>query len=688
MSRNLLDQETSPYLLLHKDNPVHWRPWGPDALAEAEASGKPILLSVGYTACHWCHVMNHESFADAQTAALMNELYIPIKVDREERPDIDQIYQTAANFMGHSGGWPLTMFLTPGGEPFFAGTYFPVEARQGSPAFKTVLADVAKLYREQPDTAADTAARVQTSFVNLWGRDLRGAFDPTMLDSSAIRIGQRFDVFFGGLSGAPKFPSLALVELLWRAYLRSGIVPFDQLVQTTLVNQCMGGIYDHIGGGFARYATDERWMVPHFEKMLYDNALFLSTLTLVWQHNRHPLYRERIEETVDWVLREMRVEQGFASSLDADSDGEEGKYYLWSEAEIDAALAGTFAKLFKGVYQIQRDGNIRPGANAIMRSAAAPYPLSEPDEALLKKQRGLLLAARQKRTAPVRDDKVIADCNGMMIASLATAGAVFRKTGWTGAAVRAFEFVEQTLGDGDRLYHSWRDGKRKHTGFADDYAHMARAALALWETVKDPRYLERARAWVHVLNEHFWDTQNGGYFFTPDDGDPLIVRARSVFDQSYPCANGVMVGVLAQLYFATADTSYRDRANALVDGFTGEIGRVYISMGSFLNGLEMLMTGLQIVVVGPLTNPKTHELLSAVMGRSLPNKTLLLVDPSQSLPEGHPAFGKTMQNGQPTAYICQRQTCSIPITNPVTLSQSLQLPPQPVQLSATSQTIN
>jgi len=688
MSRNLLDQETSPYLLLHKDNPVHWRPWGPDALAEAEASGKPILLSVGYTACHWCHVMNHESFADAQTAALMNELYIPIKVDREERPDIDQIYQTAANFMGHTGGWPLTMFLTPGGEPFFAGTYFPVEARQGSPAFKTVLADVAKLYREQPDTAADTAARVQTSFVNLWGRDLRGAFDPTMLDSSAIRIGQRFDVFFGGLSGAPKFPSLALVELLWRAYLRSGIVPFDQLVQTTLVNQCMGGIYDHIGGGFARYATDERWMVPHFEKMLYDNALFLGTLTLVWQHNRHPLYRERIEETVDWVLREMRVEQGFASSLDADSDGEEGKYYLWSEAEIDAALAGTFAKLFKGVYQIQRDGNIRPGANAIMRSAAAPYPLSEPDEALLKKQRGLLLAARQKRTAPVRDDKVIADCNGMMIASLATAGAVFRKTGWTGAAVRAFEFVEQTLGDGDRLYHSWRDGKRKHTGFADDYAHMARAALALWETVKDPRYLERARAWVHVLNEHFWDTQNGGYFFTPDDGDPLIVRARSVFDQSYPCANGVMVGVLAQLYFATADTSYRDRANALVDGFTGEIGRVYISMGSFLNGLEMLMTGLQIVVVGPLTNPKTHELLSAVMGRSLPNKTLLLVDPSQSLPEGHPAFGKTMQNGQPTAYICQRQTCSIPITNPVTLSQSLQLPPQPVQLSATSQTIN
>ena len=688
MSRNLLDQETSPYLLLHKDNPVHWRPWGPDALAEAEASGKPILLSVGYTACHWCHVMNHESFADAQTAALMNELYIPIKVDREERPDIDQIYQTAANFMGHTGGWPLTMFLTPGGEPFFAGTYFPVEARQGSPAFKTVLADVAKLYREQPDTAADTAARVQTSFVNLWGRDLRGAFDPTMLDSSAIRIGQRFDVFFGGLSGAPKFPSLALVELLWRAYLRSGIVPFDQLVQTTLVNQCMGGIYDHIGGGFARYATDERWMVPHFEKMLYDNALFLGTLTLVWQHNRHPLYRERIEETVDWVLREMRVEQGFASSLDADSDGEEGKYYLWSEAEIDAALAGTFAKLFKGVYQIQRDGNIRPGANAIMRSAAAPYPLSEPDEALLKTQRGLLLAARQKRTAPVRDDKVIADCNGMMIASLATAGAVFRKTGWTGAAVRAFEFVEQTLGDGDRLYHSWRDGKRKHTGFADDYAHMARAALALWETVKDPRYLERARAWVHVLNEHFWDTQNGGYFFTPDDGDPLIVRARSVFDQSYPCANGVMVGVLAQLYFATADTSYRDRANALVDGFTGEIGRVYISMGSFLNGLEMLMTGLQIVVVGPLTNPKTHELLSAVMGRSLPNKTLLLVDPSQSLPEGHPAFGKTMQNGQPTAYICQRQTCSIPITNPVTLSQSLQLPPQPVQLSATSQTIN
>jgi uncharacterized protein len=675
MSRNQLDQETSPYLLQHKDNPVHWRAWGPEALAEAQADNKPILLSIGYTACHWCHVMEHESFADPETAALMNELFVNIKVDREERPDVDQVYQTAANLMGHNGGWPLTMFLTPAGEPFFASAYIPNEARFGSPAFKTVMSDVARIYREQPDAVTNTATNVQASFTQLWGRDLRGPFDASMLDASAVRIGQRFDMFNGGVTGAPKFPSLGLVELLWRAYLRSGTAQFEQLVQTTLVSQCMGGLYDHVGGGFARYSTDDRWMVPHFEKMLYDNAAFISVLTLLWQHNRQPLYRERIEETIDWVLRDMMVEQGFASSIDADSDGEEGKYYLWSEAEIDAALAGTYAKLFKDVYFVTRDGNFRDGRNILLRlGLTSGYPLSEPDEALLRKQRALLLAARQQRTAPVRDDKVITDCNGMMIASLATAAAVFKNTTWMAAAVSAFEFVEKTLGDGNRLYRSWRNGVRKHTGFADDYAHMARAALALWETIQDPRYLERARAWVRVLDEHFWDAQNGGYFFTPDDGDTLVARARSVFDQSYPCANGVMVGVLSQLYFATADKSYRDRANALVDAFTAEINRAPISMGTFLNGLEILITGLQIVVVGPADNPKTRELLSAVMGRSLPNKTLILVDPRQSLPQGHPAFGKTMENGQPTAYICQRQVCSIPVTNPVTLSQALQFP--------------
>lgn len=673
---NQLAEETSPYLQLHQNNPVHWRVWGADAFAEAEASNKPILLSIGYTACHWCHVMNHESFADRETASLMNELFVNIKVDREERPDIDQIYQTAANTMGHQGGWPLTMFLTPKGEPYFAGAYYPNEDRFGQPSFKKVLSEVARIYREQPEPVANTVARVQQNFANLWGRDMRGPLDGSLLDTCAVKIGQRFDMFYGGVTGAPKFPSMGLVEVLWRGYLRTGAEQFNQLAITTLTSMSIGGIYDHIGGGYARYSTDERWLVPHFEKMLYDNAQIIDMLTLVWQHNRSRLYRERIEETIGWVLREMMVESAFASSIDADSEGEEGKYYLWTEAEIDAALMGTYVQRFKDVYSVRREGNYQ-GRNILHRvHPSLGYPLPDADEALLKKQRELLLAARNKRVAPLRDDKVLADWNGLMIAALANAGSVFRNTAWTTAAIRAFDFVVKVLGEGDRLYHSWRNGKRQHTGFADDYAQMTRAALALWESTNDKRFLEHAQSWVRVLNEHFWDMQNGGYFSTPDDADPLIVRPRIIFDQSVPCANGTMISLLAKLHFATSDAGYRERANALIQAFAGELPRAYTSMGSYLNGLETVLIGLQVVIIGPLTNPKTHELVSAVMGRSLPNKTLLLVDPNDKLPEDHPAHGKTMEGGVPTAYVCQRMTCSAPISNPVTLSQVLQLPPR------------
>jgi uncharacterized protein YyaL (SSP411 family) len=676
MSRNLLAQETSPYLLLHQHNPVHWRTWGPEALAEAEAANKPILLSIGYTACHWCHVMNHESFADSETAALMNELFVNIKVDREERPDLDQIYQTAANTMGHQGGWPLTMFLTPRGEPYFAGAYFPNEERFGQPAFKKVLEEVARIYREQPEPVANTAARVQQNFVNLWGRDMRGPLDPALLDAAVIKIGQRFDVFYGGLLGTPKFPSAHLVELLWRGYLRTGVEQFNQLAITSLTSMSIGGIYDHIGGGFARYSTDERWLVPHFEKMLYDNALIVDVMSLIYQHNRSRLYRERVEETIGWVLREMMVEHAFASSLDADSEGEEGKYYLWSEAEIDAALMGTYVQRFKDCYSVRREGNYQ-GRNILHRvHGTLGYPLSDADEALLKKQRELLLAARQRRTPPLRDDKVLADWNGMMIAALANAGAVFRNPDWTATAIRAFDFATDALGEGDRLYHSWRAGKRQHTGFSDDYAQMARAALALWEATYEKRFLEQAQIWVRALNEHFWDMQNGGYFHTPDDAEPLIVRPRMIFDQSVPCANGTMISVLGKLHYATAASAYRDQANALVQAFAGELPRAFISMSSYLNGLETVLTGLQVIIIGHRNNPKTHELIAAVLGRSLPNKTLMVIEPGEALPPEHPAHGKKMENGVSTAFVCQRMTCSAPITNPVTLSQVLQMPPR------------
>ena len=678
MSRNLLEQQTSPYLLLHKDNPVHWRPWGPEALQEAETSGKPILLSIGYTACHWCHVMNEESFADPEIAAVMNENFVNIKVDREERPDIDQLYQTAANALGHAGGWPLTIFLTPRGEPFVAGSYFPKEDRAGVPAFKRVLPEVIRVHKEQPEPVANAIARVQNTFNQLWGRDLRGPLDATILDTAAVKIAQRFDIFYGGITATPKFPNTTLTEMLWRGYLRTGAPQFVQLVQTTLDNICLGGLYDHIGGGFFRYTTDERWFTPHFEKMLYDNALLVDLLTLVSQHNRLPQYVDRIADTIDWALRDMMAGDAFASSTDADSEGEEGKYYVWSEAEIDAALMGTFVQRFKEVYGVRREGTFH-GRNILHRFGRLPYPLPEADEALLKKQRALLLAARSRRVAPLRDDKVLADWNGMMITALVHAGTVFRNPQWLAAAVKAFDFIVKTHGEGDRLYHSWRAGKRGYPGFADDYAHMARAAFALWEATGEKRYLDRAHGWVRTLNEHFWDKQNGGYFYTADDCEPLIVRARVVFDQNAPSCNGIMVGLLAQLYMVSADPSYRDRNNALIQAFSGEVPRAFISMGSYLNGLDVTIAGLEIVIIGHRNHAKTQELIAAVLGRSLPNRTLQIIDPTESIPQGHPAHGKTMENGQPTAFVCQRQTCSAPITNPVTLSQVLQSPPARAQ---------
>jgi hypothetical protein len=676
MSENLLGKETSPYLLLHKDNPVHWRPWGPEAFAEAKAANKPILLSIGYTACHWCHVMNHESFADPLIGAQMNDLFVSVKVDREERPDLDQIYQTASVHMGHSGGWPLTMFLTPEGKPYLAGGYLSPQPAQGRTTLPDVLTEAARIYREDPERVGRTTDSVQSTLSGVWEGDFRTAgLPPTVLEFTTIRIGQRFDIFYGGVIGAPKFPTTQLVEYLFRGYLRTGALQLLQLVRTTVDHIALGGIYDHVGGGFHRYATDERWLLPHFEKMLYDNAAIVDLLTLLWQNNRVKLYADRVEETIAWMLRDMRVGDGFASSYDADTEGEEGRYYLWTEPEIDAALAGTFSQRFKQVYNVSREGNFA-GRNILHRLGMVNLTLSDADEALLKKQREMLLAARNKRVAPMRDDKVLTDWNGMAIAALTHAAIAFRRKDWLNEAIKTFDFIVNSLGDGDRLCHSLSQGKCQHMGFAEDYAQMARAAYALFEATGEKRYLEHAKAWADVLDTLFRDTQRGGYYYTADDDEPLIMRARMAIDQSTPAANGVMVGVLANLHLATGEKRYRDRSSALLQAFSGDIANRYASFGAYLNGLDTAMSGLQIVIMGARGNTRTQELIAAVRGRSLPSATLIVAEPGEALAETHPTFGKTMQAGQPTAYICQNQNCSAPITSPVALSQMLQMPAQ------------
>src|SRR5688572_1608532 len=486
MSANLLASETSPYLLQHKDNPVHWRPWGSDALAEARRLNKPVLVSVGYAACHWCHVMAHESFEDAETAEVMNDLYVNIKVDREERPDIDAWLQKTLQVLGRPGGWPLTIFLTPKGEPFWGGTYFPKDESFGRVSFKTVLRQLAQAYQENPDQMEPNVRQIAQRMDEAWYQNRAGTFDMAKLERIAVATAQNCDIFYGGVTGAPKFPNVPVIELVWRAYLRTGMQQFLSVTLCTLDYMGRGGIYDHLGGGFSRYTIDEEWQIPHFEKMLYDNAQMIDLMTLVWQHGRQPVLKQRIEESVGWVLREMLVENSaFASSLDADSDGEEGKFYVWTESEIDSALAGTNVDRFKQAYGVTRDGNFPhegklTGRN-ILHRVANLTDWSEAEEPSFTEQRMILLAAREKRTKPGRDDKVLVDWNGLMIASLANAGSVFSQSQWVDAARRAFRFISDKLGEGDKLFHSYRAGQRQYPSYADGYANMARAALALWE---------------------------------------------------------------------------------------------------------------------------------------------------------------------------------------------------------------
>ncbi len=672
-----LDTATSPYLLAHKDNPVEWRVWSNEVLAEAERSGKAIFLSMGYSACHWCHVMNRESFSDPEIARLINENFVPVIADRFQRPDLDQLYQAAANVMGHQGGWPLNIFLNAKGQPFFVAGYLPTEDRQNQPAFRRVLNDMATLYRDKPDDIARSAQLAYEQTANLLDRNMRGAPEAIQLDVAAMRMGQRYDIFQGGQIGAMKFPQTIFLEILWRAYLRTGVQQFLQIITTTMDASVLGGLYDHIGGGFFRYTADERWLVPHFEKMLADNALIIEFLTNVWQFNRNALCLSRIEESIAWLLRDLKLDGAFAAGLEAESEGEEGKYYLWTEAEVDAALAGTFAQRFKAVYGITRDGNHTNGRNIPRRMGHLQPQLSQADDVLLAKQRGLMLAARDKRVRPRRDETVMADWNGLAISALAQAGAALDRPDWTAAAITAFDAVVKILGDGDRLYHSANAGKRGAPGFADDYALMARAALHLWEVTGETRFLETAKRWVETLDAHFWNFEKGGYCTSADDAEPLIVRQRVLYDQATPSANGTMIWVLTRLGMITGEGLYGERARALLDSFADEYGRAWASCASYINGLENFASGLQVVVVGPRSNPRTQELIRTVWGKALPNRLLYVVETGEALPTGHPAFGKSMQNGAPTAYLCQRNICSPPVTSAVTLSQALTLPPRP-----------
>ncbi|HYD31816.1 MAG TPA: thioredoxin domain-containing protein [Azospirillaceae bacterium] len=661
MAGNLLGRETSPYLLQHKDNPVHWMPWGPEALKRAQQENKPILLSIGYAACHWCHVMAHESFEDNEIAALMNDLFVSIKVDREERPDLDQIYQSSLALLGQQGGWPLTMFLTPDGEPFWGGTYFPPTSRWGRPGFPDVLRSVSATYHGEPDKIGRNVTTLRAALTKLAESRPPATVDPDTIDQIAERLVREVDPFHGGIGEAPKFPQVPLFELLWRAWLRNGRAPFKTAVLTTLTAMSQGGIYDHLGGGFARYATDAQWLVPHFEKMLYDNAQLIDLLTLVWQDTGDALFAQRVRETVDWTLREMIAEgsTAFASTLDADSEGEEGRFYVWTEEEIDRLL-GADSLLFKLAYDVMPQGNWE--GRTILNRRLATALGDATYEAKLADLRHILWREREKRVRPGWDDKVLADWNGLMIAALANAGMVFHVKQWIEAAERAFAFIHDTMTIDGRLRHSWRHGQARHAATLDDHANMARAALTLYEATGQDRYVEHAKAWTGVLDRHYRDATAGGYFFTADDAEALIVRTKNAHDNATPSGNGTMVGVLARLYYLTGDAAWRKQAEAIVDAFSGELSRNFFPLPTLLNNTELLQNALQVVITGPPDDPATKALRDTVLRRALPTRILTVLAPGADLPADHPAHGKGPVGGRPAAYVCRGLACSTPVT--------------------------
>jgi len=673
MPANLLANEASPYLLQHKDNPVHWHAWNRDALDRAKAENKPILLSVGYAACHWCHVMAHESFESDDIAGLMNELFVNIKVDREERPDLDGIYQTALAMMGQQGGWPLTMFLTPDARPFWGGTYFPPSSRWGRPGFPEVLQAIARTYRDDPEKIDRNVEALNAALENFSkpdAADWAGIQSAEQIDGIAEAAVRIVDPLSGGTRGAPKFPQPAFFNMLWRAWRRTGRDEFKRAVTVTLDNMCQGGIYDHLGGGFARYSTDEGWLVPHFEKMLYDNGQLLELLAYAWADTGSELYRVRARETVDWLMREMLLDCGaFAGTLDADSEGGEGTFYIWREDEIDSLL-GDGAEEFKRAYDVAPGGNWE-GATILNRLHDQALP--EPEtEARWRAMRETLWAARERRERPGLDDKVLADWNGLMITGLAAAGDVFEEPDWIGAAARAFRFVVAEMDQGGRLRHSWRGGTAKPEDVLDDYAHMARAALALHQSTGEGAYLGHAETWAATANRHYWDEAGGGYFFSPGDATDLIVRTRTAFDNATPAGNGTMIDVLARLHHLTGEEDHRRRAEETARSFTASSSEQLINMPSALNGVETLARAIQVAVIGDPAAAETVALADTARKAGRPNLVLSVVPPDAALPPTHPAAGKTKVDGRPAAYVCVGPVCGLPQTSPEDLKAELQ----------------
>ncbi len=660
---NRLSQETSPYLLQHADNPVDWYPWGDEAFARAREEDRPILLSIGYSACHWCHVMAHESFEDADTAALMNERFVSVKVDREERPDVDAIYMDAVVTLTGQGGWPMTVFLAPDGSPFWGGTYFPPSPRMGMPAFRDVLNAMATVYADRRGDVTAQGAQLVEAIQG--ASDARPSSEPLMsglLGQAVFELAGQFDGRHGGFGGAPKFPPASTLEFLLRMHARTGSEQALEMATKTLDAMAAGGIYDQLGGGFHRYSVDAVWLVPHFEKMLYDNALLASAYLHGWLVTGTPRYREVVEETLDYLLREMRLlEGGFASAQDADTLGEEGLTYVWRYDEILDLLDPVEAELVIERYGVTPQGNFE-GASIL-------YSAREIDDSAgrLEGARSKLMAARVKRPQPAQDDKAIAAWNGLALGAFAEAGLQLDRPDYVRAARALADFLLGTMSDEDgRLYRTYRAGTAKINGYLEDYANVANGLLELYVATGELRVLEEANRLARLAVELFGDPANGGFYFTPNDGEPLVARKKELDDHPTPSGNSMLAFVLLRLARIYGEEEFERLAvgvfrlaHAMIDRAPGAVGHMMCALDLHFSAPS------EIALLGSWDDPSTRELRDAALRRFAPNTVIAFAEGSaDEAVERVPLLaGKDLVGGRPAAYVCESFACQAPVTD-------------------------
>jgi len=668
---NRLIHETSPYLRQHAHNPVDWYAWGEEAFARARRENKPIMLSVGYSACHWCHVMEHESFEDEDTARLMNELFVNIKVDREERPDVDHIYMNAVQMLTGHGGWPMTVFLTPDGKPFYGGTYFPNNDRHGMPAFRRVLAGVAQAYRDKPDDVQRTVDQILEGLRRADAQPAPGeSLDTRLIVDGAAALARAYDSAYGGIGQAPKFPNEAIFELFLRVHRTTGAREYLDKTLHTLRMMARGGIYDQLGGGFHRYSVDQQWLVPHFEKMLYDNAQLVPLYVAAYQLSGDDGFARIARQTLDYVIREMRSpDGGFYSTQDADSEGEEGKFFLWDDDEVHRLIGDdAHAEIVCRYWDISEEGNFE-GRNILhvtleVEQLAKLFRREVAEvRQILADARARLFTAREQRVKPGRDDKVLTAWNALMISAFAKAAEGLGEPRYREVVVAAVAFVESQLQRGDRLLSTYKDGVARLNGYLDDYAFLVAALLDVYELVQDRRYLERARRLTESMLAHFWDATSAGFFFTSDDHEALIVRSKPAFDGSIPSGSSVAVRNLLRLYHYTEHAPYLDRAEATLRLYAGPMRQQPFGFANLLCTADFyVQQPHEIVVVATPGERDGAALLQEMRGAYVPNRTLTIVDPADTDSLPPLLHGKGQRDGRPTVYVCRSRTCSAPVT--------------------------